>query len=99
MNINITDKAKEMIKKTLDDKKIENPVIRVYIAGMGWGGPSFGIALDEQKQNDQSVENDGVNYVVEDDLINRYGGFDIDYSNNWLSKGFRVSPSRGGSSC
>lgn len=35
MNINITDKAKEMIKKTLEDKKIENPVIRVYIAGMG----------------------------------------------------------------
>lgn len=35
MNINITDKAKEMIKKTLEDKEIENPVVRVYIAGMG----------------------------------------------------------------
>lgn len=35
MNINITDKAKEMIQKSLEDKKIEKPVIRVYIAGMG----------------------------------------------------------------
>jgi Fe-S cluster assembly iron-binding protein IscA len=35
MNINITDKAKEMIKKTLNDKKINDPVIRIYIAGIG----------------------------------------------------------------
>ncbi|SKC84959.1 hypothetical protein SAMN02194393_04316 [Maledivibacter halophilus] len=35
MNINITDKAKEMIRKSLEGKKINEPVIRIYIAGMG----------------------------------------------------------------
>lgn len=99
MNINITDKAKEMIKKTLNDKKINDPVIRIYIAGIGWGGPSFGIALDEQKENDLVVEDDGINYVVEDDLVSKYGGFSVDYSTNWLHKGFTVKPSYGGSNC
>lgn len=35
MNLNITDKAKEMIKKTLDDQNVNDPVIRIYIAGLG----------------------------------------------------------------
>lgn len=35
MNIKITDKAKEMIKKTLDDQNISDPVVRIYIAGLG----------------------------------------------------------------
>jgi Fe-S cluster assembly iron-binding protein IscA len=35
MNINITDKAKEMIKKTIGNQNITDPVIRIYIAGLG----------------------------------------------------------------
>lgn len=35
MKIKISDIAKEMIKKTVEDKKINNPNIRIYISGMG----------------------------------------------------------------
>lgn len=45
------------------------------------------------------MKDDGINYVVEDELIDRYGGFVVDYSTNWLYKGFKVSASHGGSSC
>jgi len=35
MNIKITDEAKKMIKKTLSDKDLVDPVIRIYVAGFG----------------------------------------------------------------
>lgn len=31
--------------------------------------------------------------------MKQYGGFEVDYSTSWLSKGFRVRASYGGSSC
>lgn len=38
-------------------------------------------------------------YLVDKDLINIYGAFTIDYTDDWLRKGFHISPDRGGSSC
>ncbi len=35
MNIKITDKAKEMIRETIDKKGVSDPVIRIYISGFG----------------------------------------------------------------
>ena len=99
MNIKITDKAKEMIRETIDKKGVSDPVIRIYIAGFGWGGPNFGIVLDEQKENDYKVKEDDISYVVEKDLIKKYGGFIVDYSKTWLYKGFRVQAQYGGSGC
>jgi len=45
------------------------------------------------------MKDDGINYVVEDELIDRYGEFVVDYSSSWLYKGFKVQAGRGGSSC
>lgn len=45
------------------------------------------------------MKDDGISYVIEEELITKYGGFSVDYSTNWLSKGFRIQPSYGGSSC
>lgn len=59
----------------------------------------FGIALDEQKENDYIQENDGIKLVVEKDLLNNYNGFKVDYRKGWLFKGFEVYAKRGGSSC
>lgn len=99
MKIKVSNKAKEMIQKTIDEKNITEPNIRIYISGIGWGGPTFGIALDEQKDNDFLEEKDGIKYLVEEELIQKYGGFEIDYSNGWLYRGFHVRPNSGGSFC
>lgn len=99
MKIKVTDDAKKMIKKTLGDRDLSESFVRIYIQAFGWGGPKFGIALDEQKENDYIVKDDELNYVVEKDLIDRYGGFEVDYSKGWLYKGFEVRTNKGGSSC
>lgn len=35
MNINVTEKAQEELKRILDKKGSENKAVRVYIAGVG----------------------------------------------------------------
>lgn len=59
----------------------------------------FGIALDEQKENDYAVKIGDQNFVVENELIDVYQGFEIDFQNSWYSKGFTVRATYGGSSC
>ena len=98
MKIDITDLAKQELKKIIEAKKTDKS-LRLYIAGYGWGGPSFGIALDELKDGDEEVKIDDFNFLVGNDLNEGYGKFTIDYSDSWLKRGFNIMPDRGGSSC
>lgn len=99
MNIKLTDIAQEELKKVVDSRKNTNKDLRIYIQGMGWGGPSFGIALDEPKDEDQVIEIDNLKFLLDRDMVNNFSEFIIDYSNNWLRRGFYVTADRGGSQC
>jgi len=37
--------------------------------------------------------------IVEKDLLELYGGFDIDFLNSWIGKDFVVLATKGGSAC
>lgn len=99
MNISVTEKAQEELKRILDKKGSDGKALRIYVAGVGWGGPSFGIALDEQKENDDVTNIGQYSFLVDKELIDTYGTFNVDYTNDWLRKGFHIVPNRGGSSC
>lgn len=98
MLIEVTDKAKMELKKVIETKKTDKP-LRIYIASYGWGGPSFGLALDEPKEDDESLKVDDFNFVIENGLKDNYGKFTVDYGDSWLRRGFTVTPDRGGSGC
>lgn len=99
MKIEVTDKANKELKNYLKSKDLDKHSFRIYIAGFGWGGPTFGIALDEQKHGDKVQEIDELTFLVEEDLTDVYGSFTVDYSDSWLRKGFHVIPDVGGSTC
>lgn len=98
MNINVTERAQEELKKVMENRK-ENKPLRIYIAAFGWGGPSFGLALDELKDGDKKAEIGDFTFLIEEDLADAFGAFTVDYSDNWLRRGFSVIPDRGGSTC
>ena len=98
MKVKLTQMAQQELKKTMESRKDDKP-LRIYIAGYGWGGPSFGLALDEFKEGDASVNVGEYTFLIENDLTESFGSFTIDYSDNWLRKGFTVIPDRGASSC
>ncbi|KUK72252.1 MAG: hypothetical protein XD91_1441 [Clostridiales bacterium 38_11] len=49
----------------------------------------MGLVLDEQKETDETFEQDGLNFLVGEELKN-YPGFTVDYTNSFLRKGFVV---------
>lgn len=89
--IDVTKKAMEELVKIRNEKKTEK-ALRIYVAGYGWGGPSFGIALDEQKNEDIVTEIDGITFVVEREFGESFSKFTVDYSDSFLRKGFVILP-------
>jgi len=87
--INITDSAINELKKILENS--EENMVRVFTAGYSWRGPALSIALDKQKEDDIVEEVDGIKFIAEPFMIESFKEFDIDYSNNFLRKGFSVS--------
>jgi len=49
------------------------------------------LVLDEQKDNDYIEEIDGIKFVAGKEL-DRYKGFNIEYVNSFIRKGFVISP-------
>jgi len=95
MNIKVHNRVLAEIKKAIKDKNATSKKIRVFLAGIGWGGPKFNLALDEQKENDEIYSEDSVDFVADKSLIDQYKGFKIDYSNFFLQRGFLVHPYSG----
>lgn len=52
----------------LDLEKTKNEVVRIKISGYGWGGPSLGVALDEQREDDVIYELNGVKFAASEDI-------------------------------
>ena len=90
MKINISQSAKDEFRSVKDTNRAEELIVRVFVKGYGWGGPTFGITLDELKENDYHETFEEGKIVIEKDLLDIYGGFDVDYQKNWFSKGFYV---------
>lgn len=91
MKINLTNKAKEELIKIRKEKQTDKP-LRIYIAGYGWGGPSFGIALDEHKDGDLVTQIDDLTFLLEKDFAESFDKFTVDYNDSFLRKGFTVLP-------
>lgn len=51
-----------------DIEKTKNEVVRIKISGYGWGGPSLGVALDEQREDDVIYELKGVKFAASEDI-------------------------------
>ncbi len=93
MDIKLTDEAKKELAKLAEQKDYNDKPLRIYLAGYGWAGPSFAIALDELKDGDVKSEVDNFTFIVEEELVDTFPSFTVDYSNSWLRRGFLVIPS------
>lgn len=92
MKIEITNEAKSEIAKVMANEKNAGKLLRIYIAGYGWGGPSFGLSLDEAKDEDIEINVDDNKFIVEDVVAENFESFTVDFSDNWLKRGFSVYP-------
>lgn len=87
MKVTLDKNAILTLKNILKDKDLENTKVRIYFAGIGWGGPSFGLALDEQKSDDKTCTVEGINFIMSEYDYNQYGDIAIYHT----GFGFKIS--------
>lgn len=78
----------DAIKTVLEAQSDKPQNIRVFMAGFGWSGPSFGLALDEQKENDLVDDSNEVTFVMDQDVFDQFGDIKVEFVNG----GYMVKP-------
>ena len=74
----VTDSATQQISEYFTDKDVKP--IRVFLNEGGWGGPSLALALDEQKESDETYEVGGYTYLVDKVLLEKAAPVKIDFT-------------------
>ncbi len=97
--VRITERAAEEIKKILRQEGKEDHGIKVYIAGMGCSGPSYGLTIArEPEEGEREIESNGIRIFVSEAVEAYLADSEIDYVETPYGAGFAVS-SPGGASC
>src|SRR3954453_14266141 len=89
--LTMTDSAVTQLKQLL--KKDPNPekALRVYVSPGGCSGFSYGMQLDDERSDDDTVVTfDGVTVVVDELSLPQLDGAQIDYVNALMGGGFVV---------
>ena len=86
MEIKITEEAQKRLLEVLSSSDYNKPALRLFLAGMGWGGPKFGMALDESKDTKDDLRDvSDIKILIDKNLLNR-----VD-PNTMLTVGFNKS--------
>lgn len=81
--ISLSVAASDVVKNILAERNLEGYALRVYVAGGGCCGVNFGMALDNNFRDvDTLFEANGVNVVVDEISIDYLRGAKIDFVND-----------------
>ncbi len=75
--LELTELASQKLKDYLDQNNMDSPV-RVTLM-QSCGGAALGLALDELKDSDTSLEQSGVQLVIDNDLKDQCGDVKVDF--------------------
>ena len=78
--ITLSSAAAQAVQNIMDEKNLEGYALRVYVAGGGCGGTQFGMALDDNiREIDTIFESEGVKVVVDEVSIDYLAGASVDF--------------------
>lgn len=96
MKIQTNQETVNAIKAVIDQQADQPSNIRIYIAGMGWGGPSFGLTLDELSDTDVVDDTNDVKFIMSEDIYDQIGDVIVELTGG----GYLVKPvEQGESAC
>lgn len=100
--VKISELAAQKVKEVQIAQNKENSYLRLYLAGFGCGGPSFGMALEDAKTEvDVLDEEYGVAIITANTLSEYLEGAFIDFVEGEAGNGFeiRLAKDFGGQGC
>jgi iron-sulfur cluster assembly accessory protein len=88
----LTPAAVQVVRGLLKDRNLDETFgLRVYIAGRTCSGMQYGMALDnETRETDTVCESEGLKVFVDDQSIQYMTGATVDYIDDERGKGFLV---------
>ena len=84
----ISEEAYKEFKEFLDENEVDNYSIRINLAGFGCSGPAFNISVDEAKEGDVTQKVNDIVFVVEEKLVDEFGGFRLLSTDENEGRGF-----------
>jgi len=98
--ITLTLPAAEAVRELLDQRNLPGYSLRVFISGSGCSGYQYGMGLENNIQDEDTVfEQNGIKVVIDDVSINYLRGATIDYVNDVTGSGFKIDNPNAISSC
>jgi Iron-sulfur cluster assembly accessory protein len=89
--VTITDAATAALNDVLEEQNKKDHYLRVFIAGIGCSGPSYGLALEEAVgEADKIVELGATKVVFDAELEKTVENLVIDYIDNEMGTGFII---------
>ncbi len=98
--ITLTQPAANAVREIMSQKNLQGYALRLYISGGGCSGYQYGLALDSNTHEEDTVfETDGVKLIVDEVSIKYLGGASVDYVEGLTSSGFKIDNPNAISSC
>jgi iron-sulfur cluster assembly protein len=101
MAITLTQRAAQELKSLIEAENKAQAALRVWVAGGGCSGLTYGMALDENEpeEGDQQFEHEGVRIVVDGLSLQYMDGAQVDYVDDSMGGGFKIENPNATSSC
>ena len=98
--VSLTPGATAHIQKLLEERSLPDHGLRVFVSGGGCSGMNYGMALEGQPREFDSVfEQDGVKVVIDPTSMQYLYGAVIDYVDNLMGGGFKIDNPHAVASC
>ncbi|EOR20836.1 HesB family protein [Clostridium sartagoforme AAU1] len=88
----ISEEAYNEFKSFLDENEVDNYSIRINLAGFGCSGPAFNISVDDVKEGDLTQKVNDITFVVEEKLVDEFGGFKLLSTEENEGRGLSLKP-------
>ena len=99
-DINLLPGAAEKIRSLLSERSLPGHGLRVFVAGGGCSGMSYGMAIEKEAgEYDTTVESNGVRVFIDPTSMMYLGGATIDYVDSLMGGGFRIENPNAVSTC
>src|SRR4030065_666500 len=78
--ITLTPPAAEALRDVMEKKNLQGYALRLFISGGGCSGFQYGLALDNNiREEDTVIETDGIKLLIDQESIKYLEGATVDY--------------------
>lgn len=89
--ITVTPLAAKKLQTVIAEKEITDYLLRVFVAGGGCAGLSYGMTfVEEPEVGDQQFEGEGIKIVIDPSSFSYLNGAQIDFIEDLMGGGFRI---------